>query len=235
MLDAVPKVVVREPTRGDAFLSHKEETEMKTRTILMAIPTAVLLSLLFLTLNVIRTDLSPTAMAQLPTTHTASLQHLKLDQMVDRSGRIFRGRVLDFQPGTVDAGGGKLPTVTYRMLVEEAFKGDFPESNDGKVVTEITMLGSLKEAKVEAGSKRRLSSLPVPPELLIGGDYLLILTAESEVGLSAPVGLGQGAFTVFEQDKQTWAKNEFDNAGLFTGPVKYEVLASKIRAKGGKK
>jgi hypothetical protein len=70
---------------------------------------------------------------------------------------------------------------------------------------------------------------------LIGGDYLLILTAESEVGLSAPVGLGQGAFTIFEQDKLAWAKNEFDNAGLFAGPVKYEELASKIRARGGKK
>ena len=206
---------------------------MKTRTILMAVPTIALLSLIFLTLNVIRTDLSSTASAQQPASHTASLQHLKLDQMVDRAGRIFRGRVLDLQPGTIEVGGGKLATVTYRMLVEEAFKGDFPAGENGKVVTEVTMLGSVK-ASAEKGTTRKLSSLPTPPSLVVGSDYLLILTAESEAGLSAPVGLGQGAFTIFEQDKQAWAKNEFDNAGLFAGPVRYEVLASEIRAKGGK-
>ena len=205
---------------------------MKTRTILMAVPTIALLSLIFLTLNVIRTDLSPTASAQLPAGHSASLQHFKLDQLVDRSGRIFRGRVLDFQPGTVEAGGGTLPTVTYRMLVEEAFKGDFPDAEDGKIVTEVTMLGNIKTSRND-GQIRKMSTLPTPPQLLVGGDYLLILTAESPIGLSVPVGLGKGAFKIFEQDKQEWAKNEYENAGLFKGAVTYETLASEIREKGG--
>lgn len=205
---------------------------MNIRRTLTGVLSLALLSSIFLVLNMIRGQEKSTPAEPARSGHTASLQHLKLDQLVDRSGKIFRGTILDFQPGTIEAGGGSLPTVTYRVRVEEAFKGDFPakEGSDA-LVTEVTMLGNLK-SRSDQGAVRKLATLPELPKLQVGGDYLLILTAPSEIGLTAPVGLGQGAFTIFEQDKQEWAKNEFDNAGLFDGPVRYEELAAKIRRGG---
>jgi len=151
--------------------------------------------------------------------------------MVDRAGKIFRGTVVDFQPGTTTAGGGSLSTVTYTFRVEHSFKGSFSEK-DGVTYAEVTFLGSVKNAP-QKGQYRKLSALPDPPKLSVGGDYLLILTPESRIGLSTTVGLGQGSFEIFEADKQEWAKNEFNNAGLFDGPVRYSDLASRIETIGG--
>jgi hypothetical protein len=67
----------------------------------------------------------------------------------------------------------------------------------------------------------------------MGSDYLLFVTPESSVGLSVTVGPGQGAFSVFSSDKQDFAVNQFDNAGLgldASGPVEFTELAAKILA-----
>lgn len=206
---------------------------MKTRTILMAVPTVVLLSLIFLTLNVITTDQATTASAQESAPHTASLQRFTLGEMVDRAGSIFRGTVVGFQPGTIEVGGGKLPTVTYKFRVTQVLKGEVQEKGDVKYA-EVTMLGSVKDSP-KGGTTKKLSVLPSPSRLNVGGDYLMILTPESSGGLTAPVGLGQGTFEIFEKDKIEFAKNEFNNVGLYRGPVEYSTLASEIQRKGGNK
>lgn len=165
--------------------------------------------------------------------HQASLQRFSLADLVDRAGSIFRGTVVSLEPGTIEVGGGSLPTVTYVLRVDHSFKGDF-ESKDGVMFAEVTMLGSPKvEVQEHAGNFKKLNKLPAPTLLNIGSDYLLFLTPKSEVGLTAPVGLGQGSFEVFQQDKTEFVKNEYNNVGLFDGPVKYSELANKIR-KGGK-
>jgi hypothetical protein len=75
------------------------------------------------------------------------------------------------------------------------------------------------------------------PRLKMGSDYLLFTTRPSEIGLSTTVGLGQGAFSVYSEDKQDWAVNEFDNMGLGidgSGPAPYSELAAKIQARLGR-
>ena len=74
------------------------------------------------------------------------------------------------------------------------------------------------------------------PRLTMGHDYLLFTTKPSSIGLSTAVGLGQGAFAVYSQDKQDWAVNEFDNTGLGmggSGAVAYVDLVAAIKAEMG--
>lgn len=155
---------------------------------------------------------------------------LKMDlgDLAQRADRIFRGTVLSVEPGTVTAGGAELPTVTYRLQVDEAFKGDFSAT---KGIAEITMVGTLKE-QVPSGSVVRLSRLPELPELIRGGEYVVFTTAPSPIGLSTTVGLGQGAFKIYASpDRQEMAANQLDNAGLtgtINAPVTYATLAGAI-------
>ena len=162
---------------------------------------------------------------------TASLQHFTLGEMVDRAGRIFRGTVISAEPGTVELGGTSLPTVTYEFRVDQAFKGEF-DTKDGIAYTVVTMLGSPK-ATIRNGDLAKLNSIPAPTLLSVGTDQLMILTPTSEAGLTVPVGLGQGRFEIFLIDKTLFAKNEYNNAGLFDGPVEYSTLAAEIRREGG--
>jgi hypothetical protein len=162
-----------------------------------------------------------------PLRHTASLQFFTLSDMTANADKIFRGTVIDFNPTTVAAGGAELPAVTYHLRVEQSFKGEFPTKDDVQYL-EITMVGSIKAAPAQ-GSLKQLSALPAPPRLEVGGDYLLMTTAQSPIGLSTTVGLGQGSFQIYTLDKQEWAKNEFNNAGLFDGPVAYDELAAQIQ------
>lgn len=169
----------------------------------------------------------------------ATVRQMNLEQMVDNAGRIFRGTLLDVREGTVQAGGGELPTTIYVFRVDEALKGTFQEVK-GEQIAEIQMVGSKIDAK-QVGAMRRLPILPDHPKLEKGQDYLLLTTAPSAVGLSTTVGLGQGAFTLIGKGGSAVAVNENHNAGLFAGmnngfaatpqegPVAYSTLATLIR------
>lgn len=166
----------------------------------------------------------------------ATVRQFNLEQMVDRADRIFRGTVLDAKEGTVQAGGGELPVVTYRIRVDEALKGDF-EQVKGQVIAEVRVIGKLEASRT--ATSRRLSSLPVLLKLEVGQDYLLLTTPPSAAGLSTTVGIGQGSFRLFGKPGQETAVNAYNNQGLFTnksaaadssaGPVPYSVLAGLIR------
>jgi len=160
-----------------------------------------------------------------------SLERLSLNEMVDRAGRIFRGTVVTAEPGVIELGGASFPTVNYLFRVDHAFKGDFP-NKDGVAYAEVTMLGSPKSG-VRSGQYTKLNTIPAPTLLKVGSDHVILLTPEGDSGLSAPVGLGQGNFEIFEQDKIEFAKNEFDNVGLFDGPVTYSRLSEEISKRGG--
>jgi hypothetical protein len=165
----------------------------------------------------------------LPPAYATTVLKMTLEDLASRADRVFRGSVLSIEPGTVSVGGGELPTVTYEVLVQERFKGDFPSTGDKTVVT-ITMVGTMKDAPVVVNGKRRLSALPDMPDLRVGGEYVLFTTAPSRIGLSTTVGLGQGAFKIYlSPEGNELAANELENAGLFNGPVTYNTLAHAIR------
>lgn len=165
-----------------------------------------------------------------------SMLQMDLGELTNRADKIFRGTVIGIHQGTIEAGGGEVPAVTYRLRVDELFKGEPTVVKGDEAVVEIRMIGSLTHSKADANGNLRLSLFRDVPRLNEGGDYVLFTTAESAIGLSVTVGLGQGAFRVYSVDgarDQFMAVNEFNNVGLGIngdGPVEYDKLSAKIRA-----
>jgi hypothetical protein len=171
------------------------------------------------------------------TAGATTLLQMNLEQLTSRAGRIFRGTVLSVQRGTIEVGGGTLPTITYRLRVEEAFKGDFPAVKDDLRIVEIRMVTDVKSPGT--GAVRHVSLLRDVPQLEVGRNYLLFATHASAVGLSTTVGLGQGTFSIQGAGKDETAVNQYQNIDLFRGmatagaaggPMSYTDLASRIRA-----
>lgn len=178
----------------------------------------------------------------------AMIIKMNLAQLTDRADAIFRGQVLSAEPGKIEIGGGTLPTVTYRLRVDEAFKGQFEAKENASPEVEITMLGTHKAVTHSGNYTRLSSSLPEVPKLQVGESYVLFTTAPGKSGLRSPVGLGQGSFRIYAgADKTELAVNELNNLGLFDGavsarraargsegPVTYTRLAVAINAELGK-
>lgn len=165
-----------------------------------------------------------------PALHATTVRQMDLGDLVDQSERVLRGTVVDITPGTVHLGGADLPTVTYSVRVEEAFKGD---AGGEKGVVDLTMVTFAKEGAAQ-GAVRFVSTLPGLPDLDVGSQYVLFTTRPSVVGLSTFVGLGQGSFDVYVEGKSEMVVNKLDNAGLIegrsAGPLSYQDLAAAIRA-----
>lgn len=187
-------------------------------------------------------------LAAAPQLTANSVAQLNLEEMCARAHRIFRGVVLSSTVGRVAVGGGELPVVTYRLQVEETFRGEFETIKDTQIA-ELTTLG--KQAPVRHGNVQFFSNLPRMPQMDVGRSYLVIATQPSRIGLSTSVGLGQGLFRIFSAGKEEeTAVNEANNAGLFrnmappagavaraaaasepaAGPIAYQELARQIRA-----
>lgn len=164
----------------------------------------------------------------------STVLHMDLAALSNRAELIFRATVLSVEPSSVAVGGGELTTTTYRLRVDEAFKGEFDAAGKDVAVVEVTVVGDLKQAAQSPGGPVHLVQLPQAPRLEPGGEYVLFTTAPSAIGLSTTVGLGQGAFKIYRgADRQEMAVNELGNLGLFDGPVTYAVLADAIRAQVG--
>lgn len=173
------------------------------------------------------------------TTASAQMvQQMNLADLTDNADKIFRGKVLDMTLGTVEAGGGVMPTITYRLQVSQTVKGIDDGARYDSPIVELRMFGSIKERPAD-GNVQYLGGFK--PELLdVGGEYLLFTTQPSSIGLSTMVGLGQGKFEIVMRDKQEMVVNGLNNQGLFrgidrgafpaAGPINYEALVERIRA-----
>lgn len=158
---------------------------------------------------------------------------MELTDLTDRAGTIFRGTVLSAEQSLIEAGGGQIPAITYRFKVDELYKGEATIVKGDDAIIQIRMVGNVKPAKADENGRVKLSVWNEVPKFSEGGDYLVFASQASAIGLSAPIGLGQGAFKVFAADGTDMAVNEFNNAGLGLngdGPVEYTVLDAKIRS-----
>jgi len=161
----------------------------------------------------------------------AMVAQMNLGEMTFNAGMIARVEVLDVEQTSMTLGGGELPVIEYTFAVVDPIKGEFDTSKGTAVIT-VRMVGSLKEPPPVNGVQH-VSVLPEMPRLQIGHDYLLLTTEPSAIGLSAPVGLGQGTFGIYTESKVEMAVNELGNAGLFAGPVTYDELVAAINAELG--
>jgi hypothetical protein len=162
----------------------------------------------------------------------SDVAHMTLRDLVSRADRIVRGTVLESTEGTLQAGGGNLPIVTYRIQVDQALKGAAAE---GEII-EVRLFTAPKQAS--SGPFRRAAILKDLPQFRVGADYLFVLTQPSALGLSTTVGLGQGLFRVQGRPGEETAVNTANNLGLFiglsgapqaAGPVAYRTLVQQIQ------
>ena len=181
-----------------------------------------------------------------PIANATTVVQMNLADLSDRAGRIFRGTVVAIDTGTVQAGGGEVPTVTYSIKVTDALKGDFAVKGESKYVAVRMIDASRGEGR--KGNVRRVSPFRELPALERGREYLLFTTTPSRIGLSTTVGLGQGAFRIDGQGAQATAVNAYGNAGLFNrmgaptaraaqpaaGPIAYTDVAARIRGLVGR-
>jgi hypothetical protein len=170
------------------------------------------------------------------------LKQMNLEDLTGNANRIFSGTVIEVDKGSIEVGGGTLSTVTYRVLVDTAFRGDFLDKG-GQKVADFRMVTN--PGPTRSGDLMRFSVLPEMPEIEMGKRYLFFTTAPSTVGLSTTVGLGQGCFRISGEPGEELLVNEFDNLGLFRGmsvtampergPIAYTSLTEQINALlGGK-
>lgn len=170
------------------------------------------------------------------------LKQMNLEDLAGNANRIFSGTVIEVDKGSMEVGGGTLSTVTYRVLVDTAFRGEFTDKG-GRQIADFRMLADAGPSR--SGELVRYSTLPKMPAIEMGKRYLFFATAPSAVGLSTTVGLGQGCFRISGEPGEELLVNEFDNMGLFRGmsvtavpergPIAYTRLAEQINALlGGK-
>jgi len=161
-----------------------------------------------------------------PPLHAAMLvRQMDLTALSKNADAIVRATVVDIEAGSVRAGGGNIPTITYRLQAKETVAGAT------RGIFTVTMVGELKST-AKVGGATRVPAFSDMPTLKRGQEYLLFTTRPSRAGLSTTVGLGQGCFTVFAQDKKEFAVNTANNTGLSSepaGPVEYTRLVKQIR------
>ncbi len=161
--------------------------------------------------------------------HAGMVRQFAMTDLVGNADKVFRGTVLSAERGSVDAGGGELPTITYVVRVDESISGRF-ESGKGGLEVSLTMLASPK-AEVTSGDYQRAAIADINPHLEVGKEYVLFTTQPSRIGLSTTVGLDQGLFRIYTgPNGEEMAANALENAGLFNGPVSYADLKAAVTA-----
>jgi len=128
---------------------------------------------------------------------------MNLEEMTARAERIFHGRCTAVELVRGEESGLDVVRVTF--LVERLVKGSAPAQ------LTVRMLADPSGESRDAGGGGT-------PRFRPGQRVVLFLYGESRSGLTSPVGLGQGKFTVIE-DKQgrEIAVNGFDNEILLRG------------------
>lgn len=168
------------------------------------------------------------------------VESFNFDELMQRADRIFVGKVTAIEHGVTAEGA---PFIAYTFAVSDGLKG-----NLGAAVT-IRQFG-MGHAEQRGDGLFQSFKIPSMPSYKQGEELLLLVTAESSIGLSAPVGLFQGAFRLnTDADGNVIANNGSDNVNLFTdvdgvspalknhrrGPVKLSQLVDRVnKNKGGK-
>jgi hypothetical protein len=171
------------------------------------------------------------------TAYASNVRYMNLRDLVAHADRIVRGTVIASDEGTVAAGGGAIPIVTYRIRVEESLKGG---AGAGETI-EVRLLGRVKQPA--RGTTRLGPYFNDLPQFRVGGDYLFVLTRPSAIGLSTTVGLRQGLFELRGRRGSEQATNGANNVGLLSGtsaasraegPIAYGELVKQIQSMVGR-
>ena len=154
--------------------------------------------------------------------YATKMLHRNAEELATLANRMFIGTCISVEEKEMDFGGGSSLTYTeYTFEVLEGIKG--------------IQSGTILIIK-QLGRATGLGSITGMPSYKSGRKYLLCLRDDSEVGLTSPIGLGQGVFQIFTaQDGTEKAINLFSNKGLFhrmdsKPTAKYSTLDAEERS-----
>ena len=150
------------------------------------------------------------AAALLPTAHASVVEALDLDTLVQESDEVVLARVIK-QWSQLDER-GRIVT-DFQMQVEQSEKGN---SVPGSAVV-VRKLGG-----IVGGRGMRISGEPSFRD----GELVLLFGTHGQKTYLRPVGMGQGAMRVYEQDGQRWARSDAQGIML----TKRGATATKSRA-----
>ena len=140
-----------------------------------------------------------------PDAYATKVKSVNLEQMVQGADRIFVGTCVAVEDDT--APGTEIPVTTYTFSVSERIKGV-----TGDILT-VRQFG-VRQPRVQ-GDQALVFRIPGMPVYQVGQEVVLFLIADSSLGLTSPVGLSQGAFTIEERDGRKVLQNGNQNLGLF--------------------
>ena len=140
-------------------------------------------------------------------THFITLTY-NLEQMVAAADRIFVGTLIDATQDYVTAAGGDLPVTVYTFEVDEVLSGSI-----GDTLT-IRQIGHQSDPFGQG-----------MPRYEVGKTVMLFLHADSQYGLTSPVGLDQGTFQVkMDGPVKVSVSNARRNRGLLRGSARIDAL-----------
>lgn len=141
------------------------------------------------------------------TSHSFLVLRLNLEQLTSLSERIFVGRCLEVKL-VKDRNDRPVQFVTYEVI--ETLKGSAEER--------ITFKQIRFDERREAGEISGTTALSDLPTYEAGEENIIFLSGESDIGLTAPVGLRQGKFVIQTGSKgEKRVVNGLGNKGLLFG------------------
>lgn len=139
-------------------------------------------------------------------------QTYNLEQMVREADRIFVGKVIGVREDYIFAAGGNIQVTLYTFAVDEVLKGSVENT-----LTTIKQVGHHSDPSSLFGQ-----GMPRYKEWTV---VMLFLRADSQYGLTSPVGLGQGAFLVkMDGPVKVSVRNSWGNRGLLEGSGRIDAL-----------
>lgn len=152
------------------------------------------------------------------TAWASKVRLVTVEEMTDRAAKIFYGRCIGIDYVESDSVPGKIGVYTFK--VEQPIKGEV------SAVETVRMIDATGEMTLD-GARTVFAE---------GERAVLFLYGENAQGLTSPVGLGQGRFTVFE-DKQGrklvtngYAKFESSSSGR-QGAMELETLLDMAKSR----
>ncbi len=141
--------------------------------------------------------------------HSTTLLHRTLKALAENAERIFVGKCIAVREGELVFDEGKIYYTEYTFQVTHKIKGNLRETFTFRQYG----LSRPRQVGENLMLYNRVPGMPVYEEQQ---EYFLFLNRDSELGLTSPVGLFQGAFRVaVDIYGRKVAMNGLENRGLF--------------------
>jgi hypothetical protein len=154
------------------------------------------------------------AFVLVPQVSAYRLSLMNLADLATLSGRAFAGVCIAREEGEMVVGtqAQRLAYVQYTFRVTDVLKGSVGDT----VTIRQVDLGRRPSATPGPNGSVPVPYNPVPlPEYEVGQEVVLLLTPESPLGLTSPVGMQQGVFDVQTARDKKFVSSRFSNATLF--------------------